>query len=97
MAEGPQLSHLHATARGLVQGVFFRAFVAQQARALGLTGYVRNLADGRSIEVVAEGPRDRLEELLRHLRAGPRGARVDEVEALWSEYSGKQSRFEVRP
>jgi len=46
---------LHATVRGRVQGVGFREFVLTRARALGLTGAARNLLDGRSVEVVAEG------------------------------------------
>jgi acylphosphatase len=66
---------------GLVQGVGFRWYVARQARGLGLSGYARNLADGR-VEVVATGSDvatlARLEELL---RAGPAHARVDSVEA----------------
>ena len=65
---------------GVVQGVGFRWFVARHARALGLSGYARNLPDGR-VEVVAAGADDaaiaRLEE---RLRAGPAHARVEEVE-----------------
>jgi acylphosphatase len=66
---------------GLVQGVGFRWFVARNARALGLAGYARNLADGR-VEVVATGSDAaalaRLEVLL---RAGPAHAQVDSVVA----------------
>jgi acylphosphatase len=65
---------------GDVQGVGFRWFVARHARALGLSGYARNLVDGR-VEVVAAGPAtealDRLEGLL---RSGPAHARVEHVE-----------------
>ena len=65
---------------GMVQGVGFRWFVARHARALGLSGYARNLPDG-SVEVVAEGGDEaalaRLEE---RLRAGPAHARVEGVE-----------------
>ncbi len=46
---------------GRVQGVFFRAFVGQRGRELGLTGYVRNLSRGDAVEIVAEGERARLE------------------------------------
>ena len=66
---------------GLVQGVGFRWYAARHARGLCLTGYARNLADGR-VEVVATGSDAaalaRLEALL---RAGPAHARVDSVEA----------------
>ena len=65
---------------GMVQGVGFRWFVARHARALGLGGYARNLADGR-VEVVASGGESegltRLEELLRE---GPAHARVERLE-----------------
>ena len=65
---------------GMVQGVGFRWFVARHARGLGLSGFARNLPDGR-VEVVATGGDDsamaRLEELL---RAGPAHGRVDMVE-----------------
>ncbi len=96
---------LHAVIYGLVQGVNFRYFVLRHTQALGLTGYVRNLFPERgmmadweneSVEVVAEGEREKLEQLLRQLEVGPRAARVKRVEVNWSEYSGAYSRFEVR-
>ncbi|MFQ5925033.1 MAG: acylphosphatase [Dehalococcoidia bacterium] len=86
---------LHAIVHGLVQGVNFRYFVLRHARDLGLTGYVRNRLDG-AVEVKAEGEREKLGQLLRHLEVGPRGAWVERVEANWSEYSGAYSHFEVR-
>ena len=65
---------------GAVQGVGFRWFVARQARGLELTGYARNLADGR-VEVVARGAdATRLEQLEAVLRRGPASARVEQVE-----------------
>ncbi|MBF8266970.1 MAG: acylphosphatase [Dehalococcoidia bacterium] len=82
-----------AVVRGRVQGVGFRDFVARRARALGLRGYVRNLPDGHSVETVAEGRRETLEELLRHLKAGPPEARVERVDTWWSEASGDYERF----
>jgi acylphosphatase len=86
---------LHAIVRGRVQGVGFRFFVERQARAIGLTGYVRNSGDG-SVEVVAEGPRLLLESLLQDLRRGPRTAQVREVVADWREASGAFADFSVR-
>jgi acylphosphatase len=88
------LASLGARVRGRVQGVFFRAFVQMRARELGLTGYVRNLPDG-SVEVWAEGDRDKLEKLLVRLRSGPPTARVQEVSTDWGEYSGKYRDFNV--
>jgi len=64
---------------GMVQGVGFRWFVARHARALGLTGYARNLPDG-SVEVVVSGPNEALPEFERLLRAGPASAQVEHVE-----------------
>ncbi len=65
--------------RGIVQGVGYRYFVARQADALGLTGYVRNRPDG-SVEVVAAGSEQDLAQLEDDLRGGPRLAEVTEVE-----------------
>ncbi|MBI4337989.1 MAG: acylphosphatase [Chloroflexi bacterium] len=87
---------LHATVYGRVQGVFFRQFVAERACRLGLIGYVRNLPDGASVEVVAEGPRASLEALLEHLRRGPPLARVDKVKATWALSSGTYRAFSVQ-
>ena len=64
---------------GRVQGVFYRASAQSIARRLGLTGWVRNLADGR-VEVVACGPEDRLAEFKRWLRQGPPQANVSSVD-----------------
>ena len=72
---------------GHVQGVGYRAFVRQQARDLGVTGYAENLADGR-VEVVAEGWRDDIELLLVRLRTGPTHAEVEDIEETWSEPVG---------
>jgi len=65
--------------RGRVQGVGFRWFVEREAYLLGVSGWVRNNADG-SVEVLAMGTRDQLAGLRARLREGPRAARVDEVE-----------------
>src|ERR1700752_3746662 len=67
--------------RGRVQGVGFRWFVEREAHALGIAGWVRNNADG-SVEVLAIGSREQLLGLQSRLRAGPRAARVDDVEEL---------------
>lgn len=63
---------------GRVQGVFFRDWTRTRAQALGVSGWVRNLADGL-VEVHAEGPPELLDTLERACREGPPGARVDEV------------------
>ncbi|TQI80010.1 acylphosphatase [Serratia fonticola] len=64
---------------GVVQGVGFRYNTQHKATALGLTGYARNLDDG-SVEVVACGEKDTVEQLIAWLKSGgPRNARVDRV------------------
>jgi acylphosphatase len=65
---------------GRVQGVGFRWFTVEQARAENVAGFVRNLPDGR-VEAFVEGDADSLDRFERALRRGPRGARVDDVDA----------------
>jgi acylphosphatase len=79
---------------GRVQGVSYRYFVQRRAEAIGLTGYTKNLRDG-SVEVVAEGEREQLEQLIVRLKVGPRDARVDQVDVNWSDYSGKYDGFDI--
>lgn len=64
---------------GRVQGVFFRASTRDRALALGLTGYARNLPDGR-VEVLACGSRDAIDALCDWLAIGPPAAQVREVQ-----------------
>jgi acylphosphatase len=78
--------------RGRVQGVGYRWFVQKAADELGLSGYVRNLDDGR-VEVYAVGTPDRISELAAMLRQGPRWSDVrgvDEQEAALREYASFQ-------
>jgi acylphosphatase len=97
MEHGPAgtSARLRAIVHGRVQGVNFRRFTAFWARELGLSGTVRNLPDGRAVEVVAEGPRPALDGLLTRLRQGPRGARVDAVDVTWQEPAGDAGEFHV--
>lgn len=86
---------LHALVHGRVQGVGFRYFVIEKALGMGLRGYARNTDDG-SVEVLAQGPRPALENLLALLRRGPGAAYVYEVEVEWGEPSIHLSGFHVR-
>ncbi|HKW58473.1 MAG TPA: acylphosphatase [Candidatus Dormibacteraeota bacterium] len=88
------MERLHAVVHGDVQGVGFRYFVQRAARQLGLRGWVRNNDDG-SVELVAEGERPRLEELERAVKEGPRGSRVDRVDARWSSATGAFRGFDL--
>jgi acylphosphatase len=83
--EAAERSSLRALVHGRVQGVNFRQVVYTRARFLRLTGYVRNVEDGQTVEVVAEGLRADLDQLLEHLREGPRSARVEAIDLEWGE------------
>lgn len=86
---------LDAVVRGRVQGVYFRQGTEDQARALGLTGWVANRRDG-AVAVVAEGPQRALERLLTWLHSGPAMAHVDDVDVDWAEATGEFREFTVR-
>jgi acylphosphatase len=86
---------LTAHVAGRVQGVGFRFHTEREARRQGITGWVRNRADG-TVELVAEGPRDALERLLAWCRQGPPQARVARVETHWSAASGEFDDFRAR-
>jgi len=73
----------HLLVSGSVQGVAFRQSAAWEAESLGLSGWVRNLPDGR-VEALAEGPRPAVEALVAWCRRGPPAARVSGVEVSWS-------------
>jgi acylphosphatase len=80
--------------RGKVQGVYYRESSRREAMRLGLTGWVRNLSDG-SVEAVAEGSPEALEEFIAWCRQGPPQARVTDVERVDSEARGDFSTFIV--
>lgn len=86
---------IHAYVSGRVQGVFFRSFVRSQANLKSLTGWVRNLPDGR-VEMVAEGDSDRIDDFLGLMRAGPTGARVENVEVQSEKPAHKFQEFSIR-
>ena len=92
MAEAKSRVHLVITGR--VQGVAFRYSTMRKAEKLGVTGWVRNLPDGR-VEAVAEGPRETLERFVAWCGKGPSWGRVDGVEATWHPASGEFAAFRV--
>ncbi len=79
---------------GRVQGVGYRYFVLRQAEALGITGFARNLPDGR-VEVVAEGPEEVLQRFEARLKEGPAFATVTGVERVESPPRGDAG-FHIR-
>ena len=94
-APAEEAGRLSATIIGRVQGVGFRWWVRSAADRMGLTGWVMNGPDERSVELVAEGPATALDQLERLLRQGPPGAVVDRVEATRSPPSGGYDRFQI--
>ncbi len=77
-----------------MQGVWYRGSCAEQARALGISGWARNLPDGR-VEIVAEGDPEAVDKLVEWCRHGPPAARVAAVEVRAEEPEGLAS-FTVR-
>jgi acylphosphatase len=80
--------------RGRVQGVGFRWSAQRRALELGLVGWVRNLPDG-SVQMLAEGPREKLAALLAWSREGPPHAYVDEAAADWSAATGEFDEYRI--
>ena len=83
------------TISGRVQGVGFRYFTEASAAREGLHGWVRNLPDGR-VEITAEGDAEALDRFERHVRHGPPGARVENVEVDHTVPDGRDIGFSVR-
>lgn len=88
------MERVHLIIHGMVQGVFFRANTRAKGESLGLSGCAINRPDG-TVEAVAEGPREALEEFVAWCHEGPRMARVDRVEVEWGEATGKYAGFHV--
>ena len=80
---------------GRVQGVWYRGWTVDQARALGLSGWVRNRRDG-TVGILADGPEEAIAELVRRCREGPSAARVERVEIEESEEAAPKG-FDQRP
>jgi len=84
----------HVYVSGLVQGVFFRYETAMRARVNKVTGWVRNLPDGR-VEAVFEGEREAVERMIAFCRRGPPAAVVREVKVVWEKPTGEFKDFRV--
>lgn len=85
----------HVFVNGHVQGVFFRDTTRRRAQSRGVTGWVRNLWDGR-VEAVFEGQEDAVRQMVRFAREGPARARVTNVDVEYSDYTGEFDTFSVR-
>lgn len=86
----------HIKIIGKVQGVFFRAHIQEKAEKLGdIAGWVANNADG-SVEVVAEGPENKINDLIDWCQSGPSISQVEKVEAEKLTYTGEFEDFSIR-
>ncbi len=85
----------HVWVSGRVQGVFFRQFTLEQARKLGVVGFVRNLPDGR-VEAIIEGPEEKVARLIERMRQGPPMARVENLQVVSEPPTQEFSDFEIR-
>lgn len=85
----------HIYVEGLVQGVFFRAYVRSSAINEAVTGWARNLFDGR-VEAVLEGEEASVKRVIQQCRIGPPSAVVKDVEVDWEEYTGEFKGFTIR-
>jgi len=83
----------HVRIKGLVQGVYFRSNTEEEARAWGVSGWVRN--DGNDVEAVLEGPRHAVETVVSWCHEGPRRAKVEGVQVAWEQPEGLEG-FHVR-
>jgi len=94
---GYQMERIRVRARvtGRVQGVWYRGSTRSRAAELGLAGWVRNEVDG-SVALEAEGPEERVNELIEWCKKGPPAARVSAVDVQHIAPTGDEATFEVR-
>ena len=85
----------HAIISGKVQGVFFRMETQKTAQKKGVSGWVRNKADG-TVEAVFEGDKNSVNSTIDWCKQGPPGSRVDNANVEWENYSGEFTDFNVR-
>jgi len=86
---------VHLIIKGDVQGVGFRFRAIEIARDLGLTGWVKNNPDD-SVEIVAEGEKDALQNLITWSKKGPPVAKVSNLQITWQKATGEFEAFTVK-
>lgn len=84
----------HIYIEGNVQGVFYRSWTKKTAQSLNLTGWVKNLEDGR-VEVVFEGDKSKIEDMVARCKNGSNLAKVSHIDLIWEEASGELVGFEI--
>jgi acylphosphatase len=88
------MHQVHLIVLGRVQGVFYRASCQEVAQRLGLTGWVKNLPDG-SVEVLAQGEKEKIEKLIEWCKKGPPGAKVSGLKIDWQIIVQQISSFNI--
>jgi acylphosphatase len=86
-------AHLHIS--GIVQGVGYRWSCSREAQGIGLTGWVRNLPDGR-VEAVLQGTREQVERMIKWCYRGPEEARVSDIAVAYEEAADEFRDFGIR-
>jgi len=84
----------HVFVTGRVQGVLFRESTRKKAQTLGLTGWVRNLVDGR-VEAIFEGEESAVDEMISWFSRGPVFAKVDDFKVTEDDYHGEFRDFQI--
>lgn len=84
----------HIFIEGRVQGVFYRDWTRRTAQSLGLTGWVKNLADGR-VEAVFEGVKEKIEEMVEKCNESPYHAGVEHIDVSWEKATKEFGIFEI--
>ncbi|MDA1337418.1 MAG: acylphosphatase [bacterium] len=90
-----KMIRIHLLISGRVQGVLFRQSAREKALELGVTGFAKNLLDGK-VEIIVEGPKEKVEEFVKWTKEGPSLARVDNSEMAEEKYTGEFDGFVAR-
>ncbi len=90
-----ETARLHIVIEGIVQGVFYRVNTIEESSKLGLTGWVKNRADGR-VEAVFEGDVDGIKQIVEWCKKGPPGAVVRNIETTWEQATGDYDSFTIK-
>ncbi len=86
---------VHIIVSGQVQGVFFRDYTQKKAQSLGITGWVKNLPDGK-VEIVLEGEKERINQMINWIKVGPPLAKVTNLEIEWQKCQEEFDHFEIK-
>lgn len=85
----------HILVSGRVQGVFFRSETRDEAVKKNVSGWVKNMPDGR-VEAVFEGEKENVEKMIEFCKMGPPGARVTKVDVHWENFTGEFKNFTIK-